>query len=199
MNLKQHVRDIFAGRDWRWIALALMAGLAIRLYGIFVIHAGTLDSDESWHIYIADQGGFGDVVRYNFADNVHPPLYYLLLHGWMRLSEGLPWLRLLSLIPWVPWVILSYHIGHRIGGRSHALGWLALACFSSISIHASISIREYMWMMLFAGAQFYLWLQLIRDPLQRGLAMYFICGLLAVSPQTPASPRFAPIGGWPAC
>ena len=61
------------------VVLALWAGAFVGLgaSGYWV--------DELWTLFVAgDAGGVGEVLRRALTDG-HPPVYYLIIHGWMRL------------------------------------------------------------------------------------------------------------------
>jgi len=90
------------------------------------------------------------VVQHLLREDNHPPLYYLLAHGWFRLSQpggGLASISLSRLLPallGVAAVPLSYGvgklaIGSRRGGFLAAL-WMAI---SPLALAQSLEIRHY--------------------------------------------------------
>lgn len=87
------------------VALALVVvAVIVRLRAA----SGTfLNADEALHFLIANQPDLEVAYRYSLT-NAHPPLYYLVLHFWLRLGDGELALRLLSVITgaatvWVVW------------------------------------------------------------------------------------------------
>ena len=92
----------------------------------------------------------GAVVKHLLREDNHPPLYYLLAHGWFHLSQpggGLASISLSRLLPallGVAAVPLSYRVGaialgSRRGGLLAAL-WMAL---SPLAVAQSLEIRHY--------------------------------------------------------
>ena len=109
-------------------ALAVVVGVALR----FAPRSG-LWLDEALTVNIAQLpiGEIGDALR----RDGHPPLFYVLLHGWMAIggdSDG--WVRALAGVLSVLGLPLTYMAGHRLAERSGAgplgsrrTGLLALA------------------------------------------------------------------------
>jgi mannosyltransferase len=109
-------------------ALAVVVGIALR----FAPRSG-LWLDEALTVNIASLplGQIGDALRHDG----HPPLFYVLLHGWMALggdSDG--WVRALAGVLSVLGLPLTYLAGHRLASRggagplgSRRTGLLALA------------------------------------------------------------------------
>ena len=86
-------------------ALGSVAALGLVLHGIFTL---SLWHDELYSLNAAVESPGFAMTRYTLQD-VHPPLYYLLLHLWTGLfGTGVVAARLLSLLPalagvWVLW------------------------------------------------------------------------------------------------
>ena len=163
-----------------WIVVAgfILAGLIVRLLLINIFY---INSDEAWHIDIASKSSLHDVIATNFSENVHPPLYYLLLHAVMGISDNITTLRLLSVLPWMVWVLVCYRIGEEIKGSALGLICAALAAFSNGALDLSLSIREYMWMELFLTMQFLFFIRLYKQPSYRDMVLYWLCGVIAIS------------------
>lgn len=165
-------------RSTWFIALLLLgAGLALRLMAMGTFY---MDPDEAWHVLIAAQPTAWQVITYNFADNAHPPFYYLILYSLLQLTQQVELLRLSALIPWLGWTFLCWRIGAHIGGRRMGIFWLACACLLSAPFTLSLALREYMWMALCLTAQFYLFLQLREHATPRRWMAYTLCGIAAI-------------------
>lgn len=81
-----------AGLDRAVLAVLTIAGLALRVPGIAL---QPLQWDEGWSIALG-RLGVGDALRLTALD-VHPPLYYLALRGWLAAAGATPFaLRALS-------------------------------------------------------------------------------------------------------
>ncbi len=102
-----------------WVAI-LAAGVALGslLVRFFVPTALWLDEALSVNISALPIGDIPDALR----QDGHPPLYYVLLHGWMALvGDGDRAVRMLSGLIGVATLPLSFLVGRRLGGNR--LGW----------------------------------------------------------------------------
>src|SRR5690349_6683892 len=79
-----------------WI-LAVLIALAT-LCRMWHMTAVCLDGDEIFSLEVARQSWHAMTTAIA-ADSVHPPLFYYLLHLWLRVgSDSLVWLRLLPVL-----------------------------------------------------------------------------------------------------
>jgi 4-amino-4-deoxy-L-arabinose transferase-like glycosyltransferase len=88
-------------------------------------------SDEAFSVWIARDGvgHLRDAIRYD----AHPPLYYLLLAGWIKLGgTGEVWTRLPSVFCFLASLVITLTAGARTLGRSVAR-WTAGFQLASIS------------------------------------------------------------------
>ncbi len=100
--------------------------LAFALY-TFRLDAQSLWYDEAVSARLASMP-LPDLIRWT-ADDIQPPLYYLLLHGWTRLVGTSEWaLRYLSAWWGVLIVALGYTLARRLS-RSHLAGLVAAFLF----------------------------------------------------------------------
>ncbi|EIK98227.1 hypothetical protein PMM47T1_03149 [Pseudomonas sp. M47T1] len=86
------------------------------------------------------------------AHDVHPPLYYLILHGWMSLfGDGMFSIRVISALPGIVSVGLGTWLVHLAAGRRAALLGGVMLALLPIAVHYSQEIRMYplmgMWLM----------------------------------------------------
>src|SRR5437016_9919278 len=73
-----------------------------------------------------------------------PPLYYVLLHGWMRvLGTGDFAVRSLSSVCSVASLPLAWMAGRRVGGRTAAAGTLVVVASSPFAIRYATEARMY--------------------------------------------------------
>jgi 4-amino-4-deoxy-L-arabinose transferase-like glycosyltransferase len=97
--------------------------------------------DEAYHIGWAARPAL-DVVRAT-VDEFHPPLYLLLLHGWMTVAGATDTAaRIPSALFGVLLVPLAYAIGRELGGRRQAV-WTAT--FTALSPPVLFYSRVAMW------------------------------------------------------
>jgi 4-amino-4-deoxy-L-arabinose transferase-like glycosyltransferase len=99
--------------------------------------------DEGWSLYFATTG-IGTMLELTAVD-IHPPLYYLLLHLWTRLlGPGIFSVRLLSVGIGTATVPLLYLAGKRLLGRTGALlVAVFLLALSPFHIYYSQEVRMY--------------------------------------------------------
>ncbi len=107
-------RDGYLMRAWPTgplIALVIVAaGFALRVYHLA---NQSLWYDEAFSVYLAGMAP-GEIIARTAAD-IHPPLYYLLLHGWMLAAGSSEFaLRFLSLIFGVLAIPLFYQVSRRL-------------------------------------------------------------------------------------
>ncbi len=103
------------------ILLILIFLLALALRGY------RLDGQSLW----ADEGNSAALasrplaqIAHDSAHDIHPPLYYWLLHGWTRLAGTSEIaLRSLSALLGLLLVWLIYLIGRRLHGQAGRWGW----------------------------------------------------------------------------
>src|SRR5437868_6293786 len=100
------------------IAGAIIVGLALRLVDL---GRESFWLDEAGRAAIAALP-LGDIPRAVAVIELSPPLYHLLLHGWIQLfGDGDVAVRLFSAVLVFPTVPLAWSIGAAIGGRRVAV------------------------------------------------------------------------------
>ncbi len=130
-----------------WLALIVLFALAVRVY--------RLDGHSLWY----DEGtsvalALRDVptIIQSAAADIHPPLYYLLLHGWVRLvGAGEIAVRLLSVLAGVAVVGLTFLLGRLLFGERVAVLAGFLCVFSPFQVYYSQETRMYIWATLLGG------------------------------------------------
>lgn len=109
---------------------SIATGLALVAFGLRIYHLGSppLLWDEGWSIGLS-RLPLSEIARITALD-VHPPLYYLLLKGWLLLGSHEFVTRFLSVLAGVLTVPLTYHAGRVWRGRR--VGFLT-ACYITIA------------------------------------------------------------------
>jgi len=98
--------------------------------------------DEGWSLYFAGSD-LGTILRLTAVD-IHPPLYYLLLHAWIRpLGSSVLAVRLLSVLIGAATVPLLYATGRRLGGERAGFLAALLLAVSPFHIYYSQEVRMY--------------------------------------------------------
>ena len=171
----------------RWLA-ALM-GLLLLAFGLRVagLERQSIWVDEGFSVDFASQsasqmtamwkarGGFGVVSSPEaqraandplaIAVDIHPPLYYLLLHEWMAFAgRGEYAVRFLSVLAGLLLVVLLHKLGAALGGPAVGIAAAAVGTAAPFYVAYSQEARMYAPVALFAGLSLYFTWRLLRSP-----------------------------------
>lgn len=127
------------GGIWGRGALAVVVGAGVLLR---LSTRSELWLDEALTVHLAELplGQLPDALRRDGA----PPLYYLLLHGWMRLfGDGNQAVRMLSATFSVATLPLAFFAGRRLGGPRVGVAALVLLATSPFAIRYATEARMY--------------------------------------------------------
>ncbi len=152
------------------ISLAVLAGIGLRF-----VARSPLWLDEALSVNIAALPL--DQIPEALRHDGHPPLYYLMLHGWMQVfGQGDTAVRALSGLTAVLTLPLGYLAGRRAGGR--LLGWLTLGvlALSPFVLRYATETRMYSLVILLVFAGYLL----LDDLVRRGRTGWGRVGALAV-------------------
>lgn len=137
-------------------AIAVAVGVALRFW---VTSPLWLDEAQAVAIARLPVGRLLDALRQDGA----PPLYYLLLHGWMRLfGTGTGAVRLLSVGLGLLALPLGWRCGLYVGGRRVAASLVVLLAASPFAIRYSTEVRMYSLVLLLVLSG----LALVLDPVR---------------------------------
>lgn len=151
------------------LALTLMA-LAVRLKGLTV---DSLWFDEIFSLRAARMNP-GNIVRLTMGD-VHPPLYYLLLHFWMKLFGETPGaVRMLSVMFSVLTVAVLYLLALKLFNRRAATFSALFAALSPLLVFYAQETRMYAQLTFFAASSVYFFICWTRDGGRLYSALYLI-------------------------
>lgn len=170
-------------RGWRripWGPAAVAAVVAFGIVARFVAHSH-LWLDEALTVNIArlPLGDIPEALRHDGS----PPLYYVILHGWMELfGTTTVTVRALSGIFSVACLPLAWRVGLRLGGRTTATAVLVMMALSPFAVHYATEARMYslaMFLVLAGGlalANLY-----ERPSLRLGVAVALLTGALLLT------------------
>ncbi|WP_435116296.1 glycosyltransferase [Halolamina sp. C58] len=120
------------------LGLILLVGLALRIPRI---GTQSLWSDEIYSVAVRASFSLPDLL---LADDPHPPLYYLLLKGWMALfGNGPAPARWFSVVCSLGAVYLAYSVGMRLFDDRTGLLLAALLSVSTFHVHFGRTARMY--------------------------------------------------------
>ncbi len=158
------------------VAAIVALGVALRF---FTTSQLWLDEALSVNISKLPVGDLLDALRHDG----HPPLYYLLPHGWMKVfGEGDTAVRALSGVIGVATLPLAWVAGRRIAGLSGARWALVVTALSPYAIRYSTETRMYSLVMLFVLAGYLLVSDALREPTRPRLAaIWLLSGLLLLA------------------
>ncbi|PKO05577.1 MAG: hypothetical protein CVU41_10920 [Chloroflexi bacterium HGW-Chloroflexi-3] len=137
--------------------------------------------DDAFSYFLA-RSSFKDIITGTAADTM-PPLYYFLLHLWMKISENLVFLRLLniSLNLITAWFVFA--IAKEIFNASSALIATFLFLISPFQIYHSQELRMYALLLLGQVGYFYAFLKIFQSPNKQNnfwIAVGVLFGLIAM-------------------
>lgn len=157
--MRQKLLSLF--KDSRVVlSVILLLGLALRLVNL---GAESYWGDEILSLNIVKhyQGNIAGLINYLREVEIHPPLYYLLLAGWVKLfGFGEAMVRSLSLIFGLATIGVAFLIGKRLfGGAKFGLLAALLVAVLPMQIEFSQEARPYVIYSFVGLACFYLLLE----------------------------------------
>ena len=121
------------------LILIVLLGLGLRL---IQLDFQPLWWDEGYSVWFAAHS-LAEMTRLTAAD-IHPPLYYALLHGWTQLLGMQPVsLRLFSVLVSLPAIPLAYALGRDMRDRATGLIAALLVAVNPFAIFYAQEIRMY--------------------------------------------------------
>ncbi len=128
----------------RWVTISLLLGLLIIGWGLRLHRLGDKSVwwDEGWSVWVARHSFVG--ILQQVGHDVHPPLYFWLLHVWRWGSGDSEFgLRALSALLGVLTIAAVYRLGKVVNGRATGLLAALFITVSRFSIAWSQEIRMY--------------------------------------------------------
>ncbi len=160
--------------------MLVIAGLAIVLRALMLLSGKSLWSDEWFSVELA-QKSFHDVFWGSMQD-VHPPAYFLALHGAIRLFGEAEWAyRLISFLAGIAVVGVIYFLTKSVFGKKAALYAFFLSAISPYWLQSANEIRSYALLALLSSLTLLFFVQALRDATRRvWLLGYTVSATLAV-------------------
>lgn len=175
-----------------WAGGILLLALLVRSWGL---GAESMWIDEAYSIMLAKYKP-PEIIVGTAADQ-HPPLYYLMLHIWLKFGDGVRYARWLSVLVGVTGVLQAMLFGKRTGG--YALGLLGglLVAFNPMHIWYSQEVRMYIFTAsLTLAATHILWNGLHAPDQRRWWLGYALFATLALYTHYFSAFVLAAQGGW---
>ncbi|MDE1169159.1 MAG: glycosyltransferase family 39 protein [Pseudomonas sp.] len=154
-----------------WLLPILMLAAGVRFYDAT---ASAIWCDEGSSLLMSQYSPL--LIWFHSAHDVHPPLYYLLLHGWIELfGNSLLSIRTLSVLPGIATVALGMWLVRLIATRPAAVLAGVLLALLPIAVRYSQEVRMYSFMGLWLmGATLALVYWVNRPDRLRYLAIYVL-------------------------
>lgn len=145
---------------WLVIFIALV-GAGLRL---FMLDKQGMWLDETFSVWLANQH-VREMLQWIVEIDQHPPLYYLLLHGWVaRSGDTAYYVRLLSVLFGVATIPVIYLIGKRLSSPVVGLAAAVLLAFSPFHIRFAQEARMYTLLTFNTAVALYALTRLLTDP-----------------------------------
>lgn len=112
----------------------------------------------------------------------NPPVYFLLLDGWMRLFGGSEAaVRSLSALFGTATILVAFLIGRRLATARVGLVLAALVAFNPLLVWFSQETRPYALLVLLSGLSFLFFAEALEQPSKRALALWAAASGLALA------------------
>ena len=145
---------------WLVIAITLIGGFL----RVFLLDKNGLWLDETFSVWLANQDVV-DMLQWIVKIDPHPPLYYLLLHGWIAHYGDTPYYaRLFSVLFGAGTIPMIYLIGKRLSGALVGLAAAVILTFSTFHIYFAQEARMYTLLTFNAAVAIYALVRLLTDP-----------------------------------
>lgn len=151
--------DIEELAPWLVILITLIGG-GLR---VLLLDYQGLWLDEAFSVWLANHSA-GDMLHWIARIDQHPPLYYLLLHGWIAILGDTPHdVRLLSVLFGTGTIPAIYLIGKRMSGAIAGLAAAVLLAISPFNIRFAQETRMYTLLTFTAAVAIYALVRLLTD------------------------------------
>jgi mannosyltransferase len=139
-----------------WLLVALLLAFALRVYAL---DAQSLWNDEGTSVALASLSI--EAIINSAARDIHPPLYYLLLHFWLPFAGSTEYaVRFLSVIAGVVIVALVFRIAYSVFDERVATLAAFLTALSPFQVYYSQEARMYIWVTLWAAVSVWAFVKL---------------------------------------
>lgn len=122
-----------------WLWCILLVATAVRFYGST---SSSIWCDEGSSLMLSNYSLSG--IWFHAAHDVHPPLYFMLLHGWMGVfGDSLASIRALSVLPGIATVFLGMWLVRLVATQRAALLAGILLALLPTAVRYSQEVRMY--------------------------------------------------------
>ncbi len=155
-----HVRDLARNQlrhpSSGWVLLFCLLGFGLRVQQL---DFQPLWGDEGWSFYFSMQP-LSQLLALTAVD-IHPPLYYILLKGWLTLTgPGAEVARFFSIIAGTALIPTLYGLGRRLFDEHVGLNGAAVVTFMPLAIYYAQEVRMYGLVTLLGAMSVYFFVRL---------------------------------------
>ncbi len=150
-------------KEFLFVLFVSVLALYFRVFALQ--HAGDLWIDEIYSYYFSSKNSAVDVVKSLYNEDLHTPLYFILLHIWMKFTgvfgagENDTIMRLLGFVPSFLIVPFSYFAGKKLFNKITGAFAALFFAFSPFLIYYTTELRFYGIACLFAFLSSYYFVQ----------------------------------------
>ncbi len=157
-------------RHWLWASLVPIGFMVVALYWRPVWR------DEVWALYYSDPALSFSQTTERLLNNVHPPLYFYILHYWRLLADTVLWAKTLNLLFLLFGLVTVWALGRgQARGHKDVLPFLLLAAGSFWLIYYMAEVRPYALMFVLGAITVFILQRLLDDqPTARRAPLYFL-------------------------
>ncbi len=169
--------EVVPRNDALILAFLTLAGAGLRL---FHLGAKSLWQDEPATVAIARMSWPQFRAVWWHGEASFQSVYFLLMHGWLRLGNSEAWIRLPSAIFGMAAIPVTYFVARKLIGRGPALASAALLAFSTTHVYYSQDARTYTMTILLVLLSSWFFVQAVEQNRERDWLLWTIFSLLAV-------------------
>jgi 4-amino-4-deoxy-L-arabinose transferase-like glycosyltransferase len=158
------------------LALAIIAlGFGLRLYRL---DAQSFWYDEAYSASVAS--GTPAQIIFNYFNDVHPPLYYLVLHLWQMIDDSDFTLRLLSAMLGTAGIAALYALGKATFDQKVGLAAAAITCLAPYTVFYGQEARMYSLLLLLSSMLLLSYNRMLDTGSTRWWLAYTACATLSL-------------------
>ncbi|HTU14413.1 MAG TPA: glycosyltransferase family 39 protein [Solirubrobacterales bacterium] len=168
-----------SAETWLWVLLGLAVALGI--WARFSVYGQTVVADELSTLWIVQNHGLLDTVRFVTGDGeISPPLYFILAWFASKLGSAPELIRLPSMLFAFASLPLFYLLGLRLFNRSAGILATVIAALSPMLVYLGANGRAYSVMLFFLLATTLAMLYAIDGGKRRWWVLYAVATALAM-------------------
>ncbi len=157
-------RQVVNKQNGRFLFLPVLILLIIFFIVIYHLTRESMAYDEGWSMWAVRPNEIGETIARVAAD-VHPPLYFLALDGWLALGgESEMAARLLSVAGAMLGLAATYAVGSKLFDRWTALIALIVLGTSSFFVYYAREARMYSLLLALAALSMYVYWRWQHEP-----------------------------------